>query len=208
MKDIIYKARDIVFQHAANVVTSIGIILIVWLNILLWNEPADHLLIFLFAASIGISDLLDGWLSRRWQIDSSIGGFLDKFRDKLFSCSVFAYFIYQLWNWSDGIWLGLVKGLIVLVLIVELFLVLIWIIGFVKGYDTSSHLAGKIKTGFYFTAIGWWFCLKCLEDLSQKGFADYIYYFVLIVLLFVGSIYGILSVVAYLQRYGSFAKDN
>ena len=203
MREIRQKIKDIVFQNSANVVTAIGIVLIVWFNVLVWSEPVNHSLVFLLAASIGVSDLLDGWMSRRWGIDSSIGGFLDKFRDKLFSCSVFAYFIYQLWKWSNGIWLDLVKGLIVLVLVVELFLVLIWIVGFIKRCDTNSHLAGKIKTGFYFTAISWWFFIKYLEDLLQQKFANYTYYFVLIILLFFGSIYGILSVVAYLRRYGS-----
>ncbi|MEA2113179.1 MAG: CDP-alcohol phosphatidyltransferase family protein [Patescibacteria group bacterium] len=208
MENVIDKAKKIVFQNSANVVTAIGIILTVWFNMLIWNEPVDYLLIFLLTASIGISDLLDGWLSRRWKIGSSMGGFLDKFRDKLFSCSVFAYFIYQLWNWSNGIWLGLIKGLIILILAIELFLVLIWIIGFVKGCDTNSHLTGKIKTGFYFTAISWWFCFKCLEDLLQKQLTGDAYYFVLIILLFIGSIYGILSVAAYIQRDSSFAQDN
>jgi len=195
----------IIFQNLANLVTSIGIILIVWLNLLIWNEPVNHLLIFLLAVGVGISDLLDGWLARHYQIATSIGGSLDKFRDKLFTCSLFTFFLRELWRWSDGIWLALVKGLIILILAIELFLITVWFIGFVKGFDVSSHLAGKTKTTFYFVAISWWFFIKWLGNLLQRDFKD-CFSFVLILLLLTASVYGILSVVGYLQRYSSPQK--
>ena len=192
----------IIFQNLANLITSIGIILIVWLNLLIWNEPVNHLLIFLLAIGVGISDLLDGWLARHYQIATSIGGSLDKFRDKLFTCSLFAFFLRELWHWSDGIWLALIKGLIILILAVELFLITVWFIGFIKGFDVSPHPAGKIKTAFYFVAIGLWFFIEWLGNLLQRDFKD-CFSFVLILLLLTASVYGILSVVGYLQRYDS-----
>ena len=196
-----------IFQNLANLVTSIGIILIVWLNLLLWNQPAEHrLLILLLAVGVGLSDLLDGWLARHYQIATSIGGFLDKFRDKLFTCSLFAYFLRELWRWADGIWLALVRGLIILILIIELFLVTVWIIGFIKGLNIDTHWIGKVKTDFYFVAIGWWFLLKWLEDLFQRELISYLYGG-LIFLLFVGSVFGILSIVVYSQRRNS-PKNN
>lgn len=195
----------VIFQNLANLVTSVGIILIVWLNLLIWNDPVNYLLIFLLAVGVGLSDLLDGWLARHYQIATSIGGSLDKFRDKLFTCSLFAYFLKELWLWSNGIWLALVKGLIILILAIELFLVTVWFIGFVKGFDVSPHLAGKIKTAFYFVAIGLWFFVKWLENFLQRDFKDY-FSFVLIILLLTASIYGILSIVGYLQRYGPLPK--
>jgi phosphatidylglycerophosphate synthase len=200
MTDIFQKVKEGIFRNLANAITAVGIILTVWLNSLLWNEPVNHLLIFILAVGVGLSDLIDGWLARHWQIATSIGGSLDKFRDKLFTCSLFAYFLRELWYWADGVWLALVKGLIILILIIELFLVAVWIIGFVKGFDVSSHLAGKIKTTFYFIAIGWWLFLKWLGSLLQRDFRNYLFS-VLIFLLLTASIYGILSVVGYLQRY-------
>lgn len=206
MKDIFRRVMKTVLGNLPNIITSVGIVLTAWLNLLLWNTPAEHrLLILLLAVGVGLSDLLDGWLARLWQIATSIGGSLDKFRDKFFSCSLFAYFLRELWRWSDGVWLALAKGLIILILSIELFLVAVWIIGFVKRFDVSSHSAGKIKTAFCFVAIGWWFLIKWLGDLLQRDFKNCLFS-VLIFLLLTASVYGILSVVGYLQRYGSPQK--
>jgi len=185
-----------------NSITAIGIVLTVCLNSLLfWGEPAEHrLLILLLAVGILLSDLIDGWIARRWQIVTSEGDFFDKFRDKFFSCSLFAYFLQELWRWTDGIWLAFVKGLIILILLSEFFLMSVWIIGFVKGFNIDTHWTGKAKTDFYFAAIGWWFLLEWLVNLLERDFESYLYKG-LIPLLFIGSVFGILSVVAYLQRY-------
>jgi phosphatidylglycerophosphate synthase len=38
----------------------------------------------------GLSDVLDGWLARRWQVQSRMGGMLDAVSDKLFILSALA----------------------------------------------------------------------------------------------------------------------
>ena len=91
-----------IFQNLANLITSMGIILTVWLNLLIWDNSVNHLLILLLAVGIGVSDLLDGWIARHYQIVTSVGGSLDKFRDKLFTCSLFAYFLKEK-NFGSGI---------------------------------------------------------------------------------------------------------
>ena len=197
--------RNLIRANLPNAITAIGIILIVWLNLLIWNEPNNRLLILLLAVGILLSDLIDGWLARQWQIVTSIGDFLDKFRDKLFSCSLFVYFLKELWRWTDGIWLAFVKGLIILILLSELFLMSVWIIGFVKGFNTDTHWTGKVKTDFYFVAIGWWFFLGWSMNSLEGDFKSYLYKG-LIPLLFMGSVFGILSVVAYLQRFNSYGN--
>lgn len=190
----------IIFQNLANLITSIGIVLTIWLNCLIWNNPINHLLVFFLAVGIGVSDLLDGWVARNYQAATSLGGFLDKFRDKFFTCSIFTYFLKELWQWYDGIWLALVKGLVILILAIELFLITVWFIGFIKRFDISSHLAGKIKTAFYFVAITWWFFIECLEKILQRNLESY-FFLILIFLLLFASLQGILSVVGYLWRY-------
>jgi len=207
MEAIFQRMGKFLFDNSANLITAIGIILTGWISaIFWWNEPAEHhLLIVLLATGVGFSDLLDGWLARRWKVATSLGGFLDKFRDKLFACSVFIYFFVELWFWTDGVLSVLVKALIVLVLVIELFLITIWIAGVIKKFDTSSHLAGKIKMTFYFIAIGWWFFLEWLGNQFKWEFKNCLY-IGSIFLLSTASIYGILSVVGYVQRYGK--KNN
>ena len=195
-----------IFKNIANIVTAIGIILTIWLNFVIWNGPFSQQFVFILVVGIALSDLLDGWIARKLKITSSVGEFLDKIRDKLFSCSAFTYFFIELWKWNGGACLALVKGLVIISLAIELFLVLIWIRGFINGLDTSSHFLGKIKTTFYFIAIGWWFFVCLIKDIVGGSF-EIILYSGLIVFLFISSIYGILSASIYVQRHNDFIEE-
>jgi len=196
----------LIFENTANVITAIGIILTIWINFIIWNGPFNQQFVFILVVCIALSDLLDGWIARRLKITSSAGEFLDKIRDKLFSCSAFAYFFVELWKWDGGACLALVKGLVILALIIESFTVLIWIRGFIDGIDTSSDVSGKIKTAFYFIAIGWWFFLEAIRNMTGHYFEN-ILYSGLIVFLFISSVYGILSASIYVQRHNDFIEE-
>lgn len=186
--------RSIFLKNLANLITAVGIILAVWVNVLIWTNSANHLLIFLLALAVAFSDLLDGWLARWRKIVSSVGGSLDKFRDKLFICPLFIYFLRGIWR-ESGAWLALIKGLILLILLLECLLILVWIVGFIKGLDISAHRAGKIKMDLYFGAAGWWLLWKLMG-------LNLIYLYVCLVpLLFTAAICAILSLSGYLQRY-------
>jgi len=186
--------KSIFERNVANLVTAIGIILAVWVNALVWTKSTDHLLTFLLALAVGFSDLLDGWLARRWEITSSFGSSFDKFRDKLFICPLFIYFLRVIWQ-ESGDWSALIKGLILLILLLESLLILVWIIGFIKRLDTSAHLAGKIKMTLYFGAVGWWLFCKLI------GLNLVYLYGGLVPLLLIAAIFAILSLSGYLQRY-------
>lgn len=186
--------RSIFLKNLANLVTAIGIILAVWVNMLVWTNSTNHLLIFLLALAVALSDLLDGWLARRRNIVSSFGGNFDKLRDKLFICPLFIYFLRGIWQ-AEGDWLALIKGSVLLILVIEFFLILVWIIGFIKGLDTAAHLAGKIKMVLYFGAAGWWLFWKLI------GMNLIYLYLGLAPLLFAASICALFSLFGYLQRY-------
>ena len=203
MRDIFQNAREIAFQHAANAVTSIGIILIVWLNaIIWWGEPAEHrLLIFLLALGAGLSDL-DGQIARRWGKITPYGDVGDRIRDKFFICSLLIYFLKELWNYEqDNIWIALIKGLSILILASECFVAfVIWIVGFVKRLDIEVHWIGKAKVFFYFSAVVWWFFMFWIGDLFQWEI-DKCLQWGLVFLLSIGSMCGILSTIVYILRY-------
>lgn len=192
--------KSIFEKNAANLVSAVGIILAVWVNALVWTKSANHLLIFLLALAVAFSDLLDGSLARsKWGRVSSFGGSLDKFRDKLFICPLFVYFLRRIWQ-ENGDWLALIKGLILLILLLECFLILVWIVGFIKGLNVSSHWAGKVKMDLYFVAAGWWLFLKVLENPMSLQLKSYLY-LGLVPLLLLASICAIFSLGGYLQRY-------
>jgi len=201
---------EILFKHAANLITISRIILTFFLNGLIWfNSEVNFSLIFFLAVIVGITDWLDGYIARKWEIVSPLGGDLDKFADKLYACSLFAYFIKrEIINWDFGHVLFIFVGsLIVLILCIEFVLIVIWIVGFFKEFETKSNKYGKIKMAIQFVAIGYWFLIEWIGSLVgyklHTGF-----YFTLIPLFIAASFFGILSIIGYYQRYYPNSEEN
>ena len=200
--------KEKLFQNTANLVTVVRIILTFWLNGLIWfNGETSFSLIFFLAVIIGITDWLDGWIARRWDIASPLGGDLDKFADKLYACSLFIYFIkIEIMNWDfNHVLLVLVGSLIVLILCIESILIIVWIIGFFKEFETKSNKYGKIKMGIQFVAIGYWFLIEWIGSLVGHKL-DVGFYFALIPLFLAAAVFGGFSIIGYLQRYNLFDK--
>ena len=194
---------EILFQNAANLITISRIILTFWLNGLIWfNSETSFSFIFILAVIIGITDFLDGWVARKWNIASSLGGDLDKFADKLYACSIFAYFLkIEIANWNfSHILLIFVGSLIILILFIELILIIIWIIGFFKQFETKSHIYGKIKMTIQFIAIGYWFFIEWVGGIVGYKL-DIGFYFALVPLFIAAAVFGGLSFLGYAQRY-------
>lgn len=195
--------KEILFKNAANLVTLVRIILTFWLNGLIWfNSETSFSLIFFLAVIIGITDWLDGWIARRWKIVSPLGGDLDKFADKLYAISIFVYFIKrEIINWDfNHVLLIFVGSLITLILFIEFLLIVVWIIGFFKQFETKSHIYGKIKMAIQFIAIGYWFLIEWIGSLIGHKL-DIGFYLALIPLFIVVAIFGGFSIIGYLQRY-------
>lgn len=193
--------------NIANTITAIGILLTAWFITFVFGGSKDYPLIFSLSVLIGISDWLDGWLARRWDIVTSLGSDLDKLRDKAYACSAFYFFLNELWHLPEQSLLYLIKGLIILILVIEALLVTTWIIGKIKVLPTQSHRDGKIKAAIYFGTISWWFFLRCLEGPLKFDIGKSLYpLFSISLLLSLGSIYGIRSFYGYLQRYNSLEQ--
>jgi len=194
---------EILFRHTANLITISRIILTFFLNGLIWfNSEVNFSLIFFLAVVIGITDWLDGWIARKWEIVSPLGGDLDKFADKLYACSLFAYFIKkEITSWNfDHTLLIFVGSLIALILFIEFILIIIWIIGFFKEFETKSNKYGKIKMAIQFIAIGYWFLIEWIGSLIGHRL-DIYFYMALIPLFITAAIYGGFSIIGYYQRY-------
>ena len=73
-------------RYIPNIITAIRLLLLIPFMYGLLNEAYQlSFYVFFFA---GLSDGLDGWLARRYQWQSQLGGLLDPLSDKLFvSCS-------------------------------------------------------------------------------------------------------------------------
>ena len=72
------------YKHIPNLITVSRLLL---LPVLMWLLWADNLVYGWYAAGvlaiIGISDLLDGYLARRWNVVSNIGKIIDPAADKV-----------------------------------------------------------------------------------------------------------------------------
>ena len=114
---------------------------------LLWKTPGRTgaiVTMSLFVTAM-IGDVLDGWLARKWNIQSVAGAFLDPIADKLM---VFAALVMM-------IPLGWVPAWIVLVLEArELIVGALRQIAVSEGLVIPAGSLGKFKTAYQSTAIG------------------------------------------------------
>src|SRR5437867_2011556 len=76
----------------ANWLTLIRILLIpVFVSLLVYRRPGLAFVVFGLAA---LTDLLDGWVARRWNDQSTLGSFLDPMADKLLLTASFVTLTY------------------------------------------------------------------------------------------------------------------
>lgn len=196
--------RAFLFRHSANTVTFAGIVAAVWTNVLVWDYQ-NQSLVFLLAVIAALTDLTDGWLARKWKIESPVGISLDRWRDKLFVCPLFAFFIWDIrletaLGWKENLVFSFIKSILAVILIFEAGLIASWFVGFVKKWNVKSHRAGKIKQGFYVAAIFSWLIMRFLEKefYWQAGMITFLY---LSCLLLLAARYAFASLVGYLERF-------
>ncbi len=118
--------------------------LMVWL---LWETPSPALaaISMLIFVTTMIGDVVDGWLARKWDIQSVAGAFLDPIADKLMMLATLVMMIP----------LGWVPAWIVIVLEArELIIGALRQIALSEGLVISAGSLGKFKTSYQSTALG------------------------------------------------------
>ncbi len=94
----------------------------------------------------GVSDILDGWLARRWQVISWQGGLIDAVSDKLFVLAVLSVYVTQ--AKFSFLWIPLVLSRDLLVFFTALYLAAI------RHWDAftkmGARISGKLATGGQF----------------------------------------------------------
>lgn len=114
--------------------------------------------IALWAFVVGaVSDFLDGYLARRFNLITNLGKLLDPLADKILVCAAFVYLS------SVGMcpfWVTIV------ILFREFFVTGLRQLAALKGQAMAADLTGKWKTGLQ---LG--FCIACLFHLAYAGHA-------------------------------------
>ena len=97
----------------------------------------------LFGAA-GITDQVDGWLARRWRVESQFGRFVDPLADRLIiDAAVLVLWIYDRLPWPA----------LAIILIRDGVLVLATPAAVRRGYEFSVNLLGKAATWILYAAI-------------------------------------------------------
>ncbi len=124
-------------RHLPNAITVARIVACVPLTLWIVRDQARMALWLAFA--VGVSDVLDGFLARRFGWQSRIGGLLDPLADKLFLVCAFV---------ALGVSGSLPVGLIVLVMLRDLVIVAgaVAYHNLVETVPPSPSLIGKVST--------------------------------------------------------------
>lgn len=99
-----------------------------------------------FILAAGISDIVDGWLARRWKVESWQGGLLDAVADKVFVLTVLIVFATA--GKFDPFWIPLVLSRDLLVLLTALYAAVSRSWGSFKKME--ARFSGKLATGGQF----------------------------------------------------------
>ena len=128
-----------------NALTVARLILIPVFVVLLLNADGGHS----WAAAIvfgvaGVTDQVDGWLARRWRVDSSFGKIADPLADRLMIDAA----VILLWQADRLPWIALAIPARDVALVAGYKLV----VG--RGYDFSVNFAGKAATWLLYASLG------------------------------------------------------
>jgi CDP-diacylglycerol--glycerol-3-phosphate 3-phosphatidyltransferase len=134
------------FWNLPNTITVMRCVLVPVMVILLWHKPnrvESIVACFVFVFAM-LSDVLDGWLARKWGLQSVIGAFLDPLADKLMVITALVMLIP----------LGWVPAWMVVVLESrELAISGLRSMAMSEGMVIAAGSLGKFKTAYQSTAI-------------------------------------------------------
>ena len=140
------KPRD-GFCNIPNSLTVFRIVLVPVMVVLLWDDPSQEELRVAWIIFVGamLTDIVDGWLARRWGLTSPAGAYLDPLADKLMVTTTLVMMCE----------LGWVAGWLVALLICrELAITGLRGIASQEGMILKAGTMGKAKTSYQGAAIG------------------------------------------------------
>lgn len=195
------KLRKWFFNNLANIITTARLIFSVWV-VILAVYGQQLFLMFILVVLCGLTDMIDGWLARRYRIESQIGGILDRMADKIFICPTTLILIGRFLPEAKivAFWRFLTIGLVAVIILLEILLAIGGVLGVVRGLDISSNQWGRKKMVFQSAAVLLWFLSLLIEScLKIEIFRLSIYFINAICII---AVYlAIKSIKGYFQRW-------
>jgi CDP-diacylglycerol--glycerol-3-phosphate 3-phosphatidyltransferase len=128
-----------------NVLTVVRLLLIpVFVGLLLASDGGHSWPAALIFGAAGVTDQVDGWLARRWHVESEFGKIADPLADRLMIDAA----VILLWHAGRLPWIALAIPARDLALLGGYRLVM------ERGYDFSVNLAGKAATWLLYASLG------------------------------------------------------
>jgi CDP-diacylglycerol---glycerol-3-phosphate 3-phosphatidyltransferase len=127
-----------------NALTTARLVMIpVFVALLLASDGGHSWAAAIVFGVAGITDQIDGWLARRWQVESDFGKIADPLADRLMIDAA----VILLWNAGRLPWVALAIPARDLALVAGYRLVV------ERGYDFSVNLAGKAATWLLYASL-------------------------------------------------------
>src|SRR5436309_14188264 len=127
-----------------NALTIARLVLIpVFIALLLTSDGGHSWAAAIVFGIAGVTDQIDGWLARRWRVESEFGKVADPLADRLMIDAA----VILLWNAGRLPWVALALPVRDLALIAGYKLVV------ERGYDFSVNLAGKAATWLLYASL-------------------------------------------------------
>jgi CDP-diacylglycerol--glycerol-3-phosphate 3-phosphatidyltransferase len=128
-----------------NVLTVVRLLLIpVFVGLLLASDGGHSWPAAVLFGAAGVTDQVDGWLARRWHVESGFGKIADPLADRLMIDAA----VILLWHAGRLPWIALAIPARDLALLGGYRLVK------ERGYDFSVNLAGKAATWLLYASLG------------------------------------------------------
>lgn len=135
------------FWNLPNTLTVIRIAMVPLMIVLLLEEPSRwfaRLAMAIFVIAM-ITDIVDGYLARKWGLVSVVGAFLDPLADKLMVTTTLVMLVPLGW---------IPAWLVALLICRELTITALRTIAVSEGLVIAAGTLGKFKTAFQGTALG------------------------------------------------------
>src|SRR5438477_5492984 len=128
-----------------NLLTIGRLILIpVFVTLILVSDGAHSWAAAIVFGVAGVTDQIDGWLARRWRVESEFGKVADPIADRLMIDAA----VILLWHAGRLPWVALA------IPARDLLMLVAWPLVAERGYDFSVNFLGKVATWFLYASLG------------------------------------------------------